>query len=817
MKKCILNDVQQFNQNFFTCWSQHGLSNNKLQKIINGNRRIIGYKLALWICSRGLVQDGFSSKLAEIKQFVELKKPHCFAIIESDIYSPQSPITRHRKYSTAEVREKLKIDGYSIEFPSTWEAHGQARLICYVSDQIKYKRKKLNDGLSHIPSITLEVGLGKATTTTVHYYYREWTNGVTGESSKASQLVQLQEHISQWDALVGGGRSFVALGDANLCALHWNDQNFKHKALANEVQSFLLRESCFQLMTQYTRVQGVAGELQRGCLDHVTTNIPEKCKIPEVFHTGSSDHLPVMVTKLSREPRTQPRTIKKRNYKGFKAPEFLKEVDEHNRNGGFDRVLNSSNIEEASALFSGIFGSILNKHAPLKIFQVRNNYAPWISEETKQMQTARDTLKKEAAEENSNEKFEAYKSLRNKISGGRLEKDKYEYYRTKFYQENPSVSQTWNNVNDYLNTSKRSFSNTPNIIKHNNKVHTKPRDIANALNDAFLKKVSDLKAKVDPNVDIDPKVRLQNFLDKRNEEIPEFELKKINLMKLRKLLKKRKGNRSCGIDYIDGYSIKLAAPLIENILLHLVNLSIDSSQYPRLWKVNKVSPHFKKGDKTLGENWRPVTDLVFVSKLAEAAVYEQVEAHFSLNNLWHPNHHGFKAHHSTATAIAQIYDFWIRSAENKELTAALLLDLSAAFDVVDHQILLDKLKLYNFSPKTLSWFKAYLQERKQVVVVESKVSDAKEVGKQGVPQGSLLGPILFIIFYNDFPDVRDEGSSIIYADDDTDNVSDKNPLNLKAKIQREADLSTSWVNDNKLICSGSKTKLLIVGTKELRK
>ena len=379
------------------------------------------------------------------------------------------------------------------------------------------------------------------------------------------------------------------------------------------------------------------------------------------------------------------------------------------------------------------------------------------------------------------------------------------------------MSQTWNNVNDYLNTSKRSFSNTPNIIKHNGKVHTKPRDIANALNDAFLKKVSDLKAKVGPNVDIDPKVRLQNFLDKRNEEIPEFELKKINLMKLRKLLKKRKGNRSCGIDYIDGYSIKLAAPLIENILLHLVNLSIDSSQYPRLWKVNKVSPHFKKGDKTLGENWRPVTDLVFVSKLAEAAVYEQVEAHFSLNNLWHPNHHGFKAHHSTATAIAQIYDFWIRSAENKELTAAMLLDLSAAFDVVDHQILLDKLKLYNFSPKTLSWFKAYLQERKQVVVVESKVSDAKEVGKQGVPQGSLLGPILFIIFYNDFPDVRDEGSSIIYADDDTDNVSDKNLLNLKAKIQREADLSTSWVKDNKLICSGSKTKLLIVGTKELRK
>jgi hypothetical protein len=131
--------------------------------------------------------------------------------------------------------------------------------------------------------------------------------------------------------------------------------------------------------------------------------------------------------------------------------------------------------------------------------------------------------------------------------------------------------------------------------------------------------------------------------------------------------------------------------------------------------VNKVSPQYKKGDKTLGENWRPVTDIVFVSKLAEAAVYEQTEEHFSMNNLWHPNHHGFKANHSTATAISQIYDFWIQAAEKTELTAALLLDLSAAFDVVNHEILLDKLKLYNFSPKTISWFRSRSRRKKTVL------------------------------------------------------------------------------------------------------
>ena len=224
--------------------------------MINGNRRSVGYKLAVWNCGRGLVQEGFSVKFHEVKQFLETKRPHCFGIIESDLYSQQSQVNRV-KYSAAELSEYLKVDGYTIEFPSSWDVHGQARLICYISQEIKYSRRILNTNYDHLPTITLEIGLGKATRTIVHYYYREWKCGVTGESSHNSQLNYIKQHISQWKEIVDSNRNFVTLGDAN--ALSWSDQNFRYKELSEEVLNFLLGESSFHLVNKHTRVLNVSG------------------------------------------------------------------------------------------------------------------------------------------------------------------------------------------------------------------------------------------------------------------------------------------------------------------------------------------------------------------------------------------------------------------------------------------------------------------------------------------------------------------------------------------------------------------------------
>ena len=320
-------------------------------------------------------------------------------------------------------------------------------------------------------------------------------------------------------------------------------------------------------------------------------------------------------------------------------------------------------------------------------------------------------MKKESIQEQSNEKFEKYKNLRNYIVK-RLKSDRLQYFKTKFYGSNLSTSAVWKQANDYLNTSNRSVSSTPNLILYDGKVHTSPRDIANAINDAFIAKVDKLCEKVTDTAKVCPLRRLNSFLLKKAKPVEQFELKPIGKPDLRKILQKRKGNGKSGVDFIDGYSIKLAAPLIEDVLLHLVNLSLKTSYYPNSWKLTKVIPQYKKGERFFGENWRPVSNIVFISKLVEAAVYQQVEDYFLKNNLWHPNHHGFKANHSTITAISQIYDLWICASESKELTAAILLDLSAAFDLIDHSILLKKLGCYGFSQSSLDWFAWFVTDLK---------------------------------------------------------------------------------------------------------
>ena len=160
---------------------------------------------------------------------------------------------------------------------------------------------------------------------------------------------------------------------------------------------------------------------------------------------------------------------------------------------------------------------------------------------------------------------------------------------------------------------------------------------------------------------------------------------------------------------------------------------------------------------------------------------------------------------------------FLTASKRKKLTTALLLDQSAAYDLLDHVILLKKLDRYGFHEDSIKWFKSYLNERSQSVQVEDKQSTKENPGDHAAPQGSILGGLIFLNNENDFPACKDEGESILFVDDDTDVVNDIDPVQLAAKIKNKADLSCSWLKDNRMCVAGEKSRLLIIGTKELRR
>ena len=316
--------------------------------------------------------DHDTPKLIDIKRFVEKHQPHIFGIIESNLHSANSRVNRKTIVTKKEIEVKLKIDGYRIELPDTWNNFGQARILVYVSNELYSKRIKVNPNFIDLPNVTVEIGLGKERKTLVNIFYREWTGGISGESHQDSQTSRWARQILYWKSLYSQKRDVVILGDANLCAAKWNDATYDghKKILANMVQEQLLEESSYQLVEGFTRSELTNGIVNQSSIDHVYTNAPMKCTKPLIEAAGDSDHLAIILTKFSKELRNKPQTVMKRSYKNFNAGMFLQDIQNSDIN---KKVTEANNVEDAAKIFQDVFCEVLDRHAPVKVFQTRKN------------------------------------------------------------------------------------------------------------------------------------------------------------------------------------------------------------------------------------------------------------------------------------------------------------------------------------------------------------------------------------------------------------------------------------------------------------
>ena len=279
-------------------------------------------------------------------------------------------------------------------------------------------------------------------------------------------------------------------------------------------------------------------------------------------------------------------------------------------------------------------------------------------------------------------------------------------------------------------------------------------------------------------------------------------------------------NKQCDLDPIPTSLLKDCVALLAPTITKLINLSLSTGTFPTLFKDSVVKPLLKKPslDKELLSNYRPISNLSFLSKLSERIVLSRLNSYLISNNLLNPNQSAYTKHHSTETLLASLYNKLVMAIGRQQVSCLCLLDISAAFDTIDHAILLNRLSsVFGISGTALSWIKSYLSSR-SFIVSASGHSSNQQILTCGVPQGSVLGPLLFILYTSPLSKLISSSSADhhLYADD-TQLFISFSPRSFSDALNQLRNTITqisAWMTANLLCLNPSKTEFLIIGLRE---
>ena len=355
---------------------------------------------------------------------------------------------------------------------------------------------------------------------------------------------------------------------------------------------------------------------------------------------------------------------------------------------------------------------------------------------------------------------------------------------------------------------KRSKSSNIDCLIENGSQTVHKKNISNTMNSFFCSVGKDLADKIDSS----PNPLLSGDYDV-NKNKAKFRFKTIKVQEIRDAFATVKTAKSFGTDNISSYFLKLALPFIGNSLAVLFNTAIETGQFPDSSKVARVTPIFKDGEKTNKSNYRPISVLPVISRLFEKLVTDQLYKHMNENGQFSNDQSGFLRLCSTVTCLLKNTDDWYNGLDLGKLVGLVFIDLKKAFDTVDHKILCKKLELYGVQNRELSWFESYLTNRKQFCRVNGVDSEIGDI-EVGVPQGSCLGPLLFLIYINDLPQAVQDSTVSMYTDDTSLCYQSSDITQLNEAINGDLKQLDTWLQGNKLSLNVAKTHSMLVSTKQ---
>ena len=274
-------------------------------------------------------------------------------------------------------------------------------------------------------------------------------------------------------------------------------------------------------------------------------------------------------------------------------------------------------------------------------------------------------------------------------------------------------------------------------------------------------------------------------------------------------------NKATEIDKISCKIIKIAAPAIADSLTYIFNQAITQSTFPDQWKVARITPLYKGDQRNIPGNYRPISVLPAISKIMERILYNQIYNYLTTFGLLSSSQFGFRKFHSTATALLECTNEWYVNLDRKLFNLVVFIDLKKAFDTVDHQILFKKLEHFGIKGQAHSLLKSYLTNRSQKCQLNGFVSSEQPI-ICGVPQGSILGPLLFLLYINDLPECLDNTRPRLFADDTNLTASGESLNDIEIAVNSDLENLRNWLMANKLSLNVAKTEFMLIGPKRMK-
>lgn len=702
--------------------------------------------------------QGLSSHKTQLSWVANKYKPIIICLAETHVTSD---------YTQTEI----DIAGYNAVYTCSKSARTGGSII-YIKENLRYKEIEKTE-------INMNLWISGIETTIEKQKYSLYSLYHSPSSSDADFLGILDEFLDNMrlDTIC------IILGDFNIDLA---SDNF----YSNKMKDLISKHGLYQLIDECTRITKNSSTK----IDLLITN-NKNIKFSVHPTPKITDHSMISVDLKEQGMET---IIKKiiRNYKNMDTVAYqLKLMDMTWQTNCYDVNILSNTLTENLTL-------ALDEFAPEHEVTIKTKWGNkmWWNDEINNEIRERDILYKKAMRTKADQDWESFKQKRNRVVAF-IRTTKVNYYNEKVDEIKNNPKEMWKTLKTMLNN--KISKGTKNEILFDGKLVTGSK-ISDFFNGFFLNSISDIvdnivqsKTPEESIADIHTDCRLEKFC-------------RLEMSQMRKIVNSMK-NKESNTDGVTVGILKAAFESIGDKILNLINCSMDTGTFPMNWKTNVVIPIEKRNNTIRCEEFRPINLVPPYEKLLELCVNEQILEYIETNNILSEFQAGFRAKNSCESALQSVLFNWKEALDDGKMIGVVFLDFKRAFETINRHLLLLKMERYGFGQPILNWFREYLNDRYQVTKY-GNISDARKT-EHGVPQGTVLGPTLFILYINDIVKAIKKCDVQLFADDTLVYVTGDRMDDILKLLNEDLNNLLQWLNNNSLQINTNKTKMMIIKSK----